>query len=428
MKKIFTILAILALVTTLSPAAFATNGDNLIGVGPTSRAMGGVGIAAPQDAISAVFANPAAMCFGPYCPTSQFDFAATLFAPKPSAEVTIGGQSFKEDSEDNVYPIPAIGFSVPVGGVDSKWRFGLSAYGVSGLGVDYRNSDLDNPNAFGAGAPLIQGEYSQLQIMKFAPAFAYQATPRLSLGLAVHVNYADLDLRNGSSPGWSFGVQPGIIWRPLDNLSLGLTYVSPQEVDHERVLQPSPQDPTFTSPDLKLESPQQVGLGVAYEFVEFGLLLEANGKWINWSDANGYDDFDWNDQYVIALGAQWEVIPKLFLRLGYNYAENPVDDHDGWDGSFGALGPNDTVTVQGTVFPRYYYESFRIVGFPAIVEHHLTLGIGYEFNEAFSFNLGYMHAFKNDIKETGTAPSGQQAELKSELYENALDFGFTWRF
>ena len=34
-----------------STSALATNGDNLIGIGPISRAMGGTGIAAPQDAI-----------------------------------------------------------------------------------------------------------------------------------------------------------------------------------------------------------------------------------------------------------------------------------------------------------------------------------------------------------------------------------------
>ena len=87
MRKLFTVLVVVALVATLSPAAFATNGTQLIGIGPTSRAMGGVGIAAPQDAISAVFANPAGMCFGPYCPSSQFDFAGTIFMPEPKAEI-----------------------------------------------------------------------------------------------------------------------------------------------------------------------------------------------------------------------------------------------------------------------------------------------------------------------------------------------------
>ncbi|MBW2513954.1 MAG: hypothetical protein JRE21_05225, partial [Deltaproteobacteria bacterium] len=68
MKKVSTIIAISAIIAMSAGLSWATNGDNLIGVGPTSRAMGGVGVASPQDSISAIFANPAAMCFGAYCP------------------------------------------------------------------------------------------------------------------------------------------------------------------------------------------------------------------------------------------------------------------------------------------------------------------------------------------------------------------------
>src|SRR5512135_3039984 len=68
--------------------ASATNGDNLMAIGPIARSMGGVGVAAPQDAISAVFANPAAMCFGPYCPGTEVNFGGTLFMPKVDATVT----------------------------------------------------------------------------------------------------------------------------------------------------------------------------------------------------------------------------------------------------------------------------------------------------------------------------------------------------
>jgi long-chain fatty acid transport protein len=95
----------------MSTSVLATNGDNLIGVGPISRAMGGVGIAAPQDAISAVFANPAAMCFGPFCPTGEVDFAGTLFMPDVKAKVSgpgVGG-TIKASSDDEVYAIPAFG-------------------------------------------------------------------------------------------------------------------------------------------------------------------------------------------------------------------------------------------------------------------------------------------------------------------------------
>jgi long-chain fatty acid transport protein len=89
--------------------------------------------------------------------------------------------------------------------------------------------------------------------------------------------------------------------------------------------------------------------------------------------------------------------------------------------------PAGTTNVQGMDFPNPVYEEFRIIGFPAVVEHHVTAGIGYEFSPRFSMHLGYMHAFENDIKESGTGFFGAET-LKSTLTENGLDFGLTWRF
>ena len=82
MKRNAHTLALAAIGLGLATPAFATNGDNLIGIGPISRALGGTGIAAPQDAISAVFANPAAMCISPSCASPQADIALTLFMPE----------------------------------------------------------------------------------------------------------------------------------------------------------------------------------------------------------------------------------------------------------------------------------------------------------------------------------------------------------
>jgi len=429
MRKLFTVLVVVALVATLSPAAFATNGTQLIGIGPTSRAMGGVGIAAPQDAISAVFSNPAGMCFGPYCPSSQFDFAGTLFMPEPKAEIKASGQTTKANSRDNNYAIPAIGFSVPIGEAESRWRFGLSAYGVSGLGVDYRDTALDKNDAFFAGtpfeSPLAAGIYTNTQLMKFAPTIAYQALPNLSVGTSFQVNYSALDLGDGTVAAYSYGVKIGTIYKPIDPLSIGLVYTSPQSATYNHVFD---FNNNGRRQNLTLEEPQQVGLGVAYEFTEARLLLETNGKWINWSNADGYKDFDWDDQYVIALGAQWEAIDHLFFRVGWNYAEHPVDDNDNWDGAFGPTGPNDSVNVQGKSLPRYYYESFRVIGFPAVVEHHITAGIGYELGESLKVDFSYMHAFENQLSESGTAPDGSDAKLKSKLSEDAISFAFSWRF
>ena len=335
MRKLLTVLLAIMLVATLSPVVLATNGTELIGIGPTSRSMGGVGIAAPQDAISAVFSNPAAMCFGPYCPSSQFDFAGTIFMPEPKAEITASGQTYKANARDQNYAIPAIGFSVPIGGPDTRWRFGLSAYGISGLGVDYRDTNLDRPDYFFTGTPnelpLAAGTYTNYQLMKFAPTIAYQVLPNLSVGTSFQVNYSTLDLGQGGVAAYSYGVKLGAIYKPLDQLSLGLVYTSPQKATYNKVYD---FNGNGNEQNLTLEQPQEVGLGVAYEFLKPRVLLETNVKWINWSDAKGYDDFDWNDQWVFAVGGQWEAIDHVFFRVGYNYAKNPVDDHDGWNGGF----------------------------------------------------------------------------------------------
>lgn len=423
MRRIFVVLAVLGLVAIVAPPAMATNGDNLMSIGPISRAMGGVGIAAPQDAISAVFSNPAAMCFGPYCPGSEFNFAGTLFMPKVDAKV--GGIS--ADSDDKVYAIPAIGLSVPITNTFPLWRFGLSAYGVSGLGVDYRNTSIDQPQFFNFGPmgqfPLVAGEYTQLQILKFAPSIAFQPNERFSLGLAVHIDYANLDLRSGSSHNYGLGVQLGALYKLTDSISVGATYISPQEVNHKNV---KDFDGDGVADNLKLEAPQQFGVGIAVEPVKDKLLIEADVKWINWEDATGYNDFDWKNQWVFAIGAQFKPTKQLALRVGYNYGENPVREHNNFVGAT-PLGPNMT-SVQGKFLPVYYYETFRIIGFPAIVKQHLTFGIGYELSKRFAINAGYTHAFEETIRESGTNIAGQPVTLESRLSEDSLEFGFTWRF
>lgn len=400
MKKLLILMLAVIMLSALAGTAMATNGDNLIGIGPISRAMGGVGIAAPQDAISATFANPAGMCFGPYCPGSEVNFSGTLFWPKPSTRVVGFGPTVAKDSDKKTYAIPAFGLSVPI---NPKWRFGLSAYGVSGLGVDYRDTGV--PNDIN----------TQLQIMKFSPNVAYLINDNLSVGVGIHIDYSSLDLGSGTSFGYGLGAQVGLIYKVTDHVSIGATYRTPQSVDHDNV---SDFDGDGTFDDLELASPQEFGIGVAVEPMLGKLLIEVDGKWVNWKDADGYEDFDWDDQYVIAVGVQYKPTEQLALRVGYNYGENPVNEHNNFN-------PAGTTKVQGKVVPNPNYEFLRIVGFPAIVEQHLTFGVGYEVSDSLAFNVGYMHAFEETITETS---QGGAFTLESELEEDSVEFGVTWRF
>ncbi|MGA1865279.1 MAG: OmpP1/FadL family transporter [bacterium] len=408
-------------------SVFATNGDNLIGVGPNSRSMGGVGIAASQDAIGAVFANPATMCFSPLCPGSEFNFAGTLFMPKVNAKIELDGTTYAADSERKVYGIPAIGLSTQLTDNLPYWRFGLAAYGISGLGVDYRDTDLDQPNFYNFGkdtsgnditAPLIAGEFTQLQIMKFAPAIAYQPGSQFSLGLALHIDYANLDLGSGASFNYGYGVQVGTLYKLGDHISLGATYITPQKVEYKKVVD---FDDDGDRDTLELEAPQELGVGAALHLMSDKLLLEMDGKWVNWGNAKGYEDFGWKDQWVLAFGAQFKATRKLSMRAGFNYGKNPVEIHNNFVGT-------DPILVQGKSMPSYYYETFRFIGFPAIVQNHLTLGIGYEFTPQFAVRAGYMHAFKEEVRENGTAMNGQPVTLESNLSEDSIEFGLTLGF
>ncbi len=425
MLMVIKVVVLLVIGVMVPVCALATNGDNLIGVGPISRAMGGVGIASPQDAISAVFSNPAAMCFGAFCPSNQTDFAGTAFIPDIHAKIATMGNVFSVHSDPRVFPVPALGISYEFPELP-KVRFGFGAYGVTGLGVDYRGTAIDQPNFFNFGPfgsfPLAAGAFSNLQIMKFAPTVAYQATPWLSIGAALNISYSTLDLRNGQNSGFAAGTQVGAIVKPHDRVSIGFTYTSPQEVNHHKVLV----GPNFTQQSLALSSPHNIGVGVGFDAIPKKLLFEVDFKYLNWANAMGYRNFDWGDQFVVGVGAQYKPIPKLALRLGYNFGNNPVKQHNNWVGAT-AAGPTLT-TIQGTPIPTYYFETFRVIGFPALVEHHLTLGVGYEFTEHFSVNVGYMHAFSNSLSESGTNLAGQPTTLKSTLVENGIDLGLSWRF
>ena len=70
----------------------------------------------------------------------------------------------------------------------------------------------------------------------------------------------------------------------------------------------------------------------------------------------------------------------------------------------------------------------RIIGFPAVVEHHLTLGAGYQFSERLSIHAGYVRAFEKSVSQKGTDLYGMPVELESTLSEDSIEFGLSYRF
>lgn len=400
MNKASKVLAAALVVAGLAVNGFATNGDNLIGVGPTSRSMGGTGIAAPQDAISAIFSNPAALS---QITGSQFDFAGTFFAPTvkatviaPSAPFPMPG-NWKATSQDAAYAIPAIGLTTPM---NDKMMFGVAAYGVSGMGVDYRNKDPMNTN-------------TKVSVMKFVPAVSYKYGA-FSYGAGLDIDYQAADFGQGLSHNYALGARLGAGYE-YQKWNFGLTYVTPQTVDHKRIFNFDQLFGSTSFDNLKLANPAQYGAGVSFKGLD-KWLISADVKYVDWANAKGYKDFGWQSQTVYALGVQNKTTDKLTLRAGWNYGKSPLKIHN----NFNLAGATN---VQGTNMPTFGYEYFRVIGFPGVAENHVTIGAGYQFTPKFTLNLGYKKALAKTITET----SGP-VTLKSKLSEDAYDLGLTFKF
>jgi long-chain fatty acid transport protein len=400
------------------PIHASTEGDNLIGVGAGARALGGTGVAAPTDVTGAIADNPAGLGLLPATQRLEVDANVTDFLPHVSANV--GGVAARSASKN--YPVPSLSIAGPLDSKEGSWLYGFAAYGVTGLGVDYIGTSIDTalaPTAF----PLVAGTRTELKLGEVAPALAYRISPQWTVGLAVQAQYGRLDLGDGGRHGYGVGVEPGLTLKPTEGLTLGVSYVSAKPITYKNV---TDFDGNGTLDNLKLTSPQEVKFGLGYEILPGRLHLSSEVNWVNWGGAAGYADFGWKNSWDYALGLDYTAIPgKLELRVGYNFGDNPVKAENGFNG---AGAPANVTVVQGKNVPNYYYQTFRVIGFPAIVDQHLSFGVEYHVTAQVAIDAGYTHSFKNTITETGTNLLGNPVTLSSSLSEDSIELGVRYSF
>jgi len=384
MKQIKTFISVAALIHISAAFSLATNGDIMEGIGPVSEALGGTGVAAPQDGLTALVNNPAGLAFTPNSDKTEISFGLTLFQPTVKAKITTPAGRLSGNSDDPTSYIPFLSYSQPVG---DNWNIAFGAYGVSGMGVDYRDKgwDLDGNPANG-----YEGDaFSKYSSLKLVPAASYKITDAFSAGIALHVNYSRLDLNQGDTDDLSAGAAIGAAYR-IGAFQLGASYTTPQKSTFKKVYNFDAFMGDTQKDNLTLEQPATYAAGVAWNITE-DWLVEFNTKYLTWGDSEGYDDFDWQNQMVYAIGTQYRATEKLVLRAGFNYAKNPVNEHSDWN-------PQGITEIQGKAVPTMGYELLRNIGFPAIVESHLTLGFGLNLTETLAVNVSYAHAFKKTIR------------------------------
>jgi len=395
-----------ALVFAPAKEASATDGHFLFGVGAISAAMGGANTAAPVDLLGTFYLNPAGlMAFDGF--RSEFSFE--LFKPDRtvSSEVTgLGGDATRSVSD--FVPIPAIGLTAKLN--NEKVVLGIGALGIGGFGVNYAASTTNpiltpQPNGFGQ-------VYSDYSLMKFTPAVAFAPSEKIWVGAALNVDWARLtvmpapfaspDVDAGPPPtafypsasaadgAFGFGFQVGLLWKINDMFNVGAAYTSEQwfeEFNFQSTVA-NPNLATFGTPrefNFKLNVPAMVSGGLAVYALP-NLLLSGDFRYYFYESTPGFEvpetgivnpdfsvaGFGWTNIYSIHAGFEWWPVEKFALRGGYNYSQNPIPDS---------------------------LAMFNVPA-PAIVQHHASVGLGWQVTRRFQISAAYYRAFEN----TGTGP------------------------
>jgi len=404
MKKniIFSFLSIMAAVF-IATSAHATNGMRMIGFGPVQNSMGGVSVGVPLDAAS-VLTNPAGMSFL----TGRIDFGASYFKPsvkyKAIEDPAAGGHAIMYDgvtfdSDRGASPVPAFGLIIPI---NDSLRFGIGAYGIAGMGVDYKQN-------------IYQGvTYTSYSQMRFAPGLSYKINDIISLGVTLNIMYGTMEFNAGGptqqphmgASSFGYGATIGLLVKPVDFLQIGLAYESKSFFEDYKFN-------TITGEEkLEFNQPQSATIGFGIKPIK-DLVIGFDVQWINWADTVGENlpkyktitgmtlpwNMDWDDQFVYKVGIQYAVHPMVTLRAGYNYGKMPLNSN----------------------------RAFENMAFPAVSEHHITAGVGLNLNKNLTVNVGGMYS--PPAKITGSNRLQQYIQYyEAEMSQYSLDMGLSYTF
>lgn len=383
-----------------SGTAIANNGDQMVGHSAITNAMGGAITAAPQD-VTTSLSNPAGLAFLSLgSQATRFDMTVALLNPNRSMNGV--------DSDSSAYVMATGGFAFQSELLGSNVYLGVGAYPISGGGVDFPST------AFKVGTSNVAVVANRMS-MRIGPAVAYKASDRLSIGANLSLSLNQMSTKNVTvTPGMpptvssqnfpndvAYGaafVLGGLYWLN-DRTSVGASYTSRSYNE----------DLVWNMDDgkwrLSFDDPQTVAFGIAHR-PSAQLLLSADLKWFNYSDVrdsailygptpakNKPIAYSWDDQYVLALGAKYDLTPRLTLLAGYNYGKSPISAED--------INNNAGVT--------------------AIVEHHLSAGITSKVTRHSSLTLSLIHGFKNEM----TASIGAPTTVSFETNLASLQFTYT---
>ena len=383
----------------------------------------GTAVTATPDNPSTIFYNPAGLT---QLPGHNFRLGVYGISLEPTYRNPTTGETF--GNRDKLHALPHFFYSY---GTD--WHglsFGLGVYMPSALGAHWPD---------GTGFRTLTTK-SLLQQVAITPTVAVKLLDSLSLGAGLAVNYASIDLRQGilwpkdafdqlrfQGEGWNVSGNFGLLWQPLEQLSLGATVdtgtritVRGNTTAYNNVAFPPgypfyPPFSTHSDAHANLPLPLKAKGGISYRPTPHWN-VEFDAEYVDWQalgtitihQQSGLPGllpqdlstvYDWDASWYYTLGATRSFDNGWRVSAGYIFNENSV--------------------------PKAHY-------LPAVADenrHFFSAGVGRK-GKQFDFDVAYQFGWGPERTITGSDASaaGQTADGDYRFLSHAVAVSLGWHF
>jgi long-chain fatty acid transport protein len=403
----------------VAQSAYATNGYFAHGFGVNDQALGGAGVALPQDSLDAAV-NPANMAFL----GKRYDLGIAFF--NPNRQYTVNGNpsgfpgtfglapgTVKSDSE--WFVIPSFGANWVI---DENSSFGLSIFGNGGMNTDYPT------NTFGGSTPT----GVDLMQLFIAPTYARKLAPQHAIGITPILAYQRFEANglqafggfssdpnnltnNGHDDSYGYGARIGYQGEIVPSLNLGLAYqtrIYMSELDKYKGLFAEQGDfdiPSNWTVGLAFKATPELAFVFDVQRINYSEVKSINNPLIpniqtSPLGSDGGAGFGWKDMTIYKIGVQWKSSKEWTWRAGYSTGNQPI--------------PESEVL-------------FNILA-PGVIEQHVTAGFTRATADNQDLNFALTRALSHSIAGPNPleAPGQQTIELKMDQWQIAASY--SWKF
>lgn len=404
----------------VAQGAYATNGYFANGYGVNDQALGGAGVALPQDSLDAAV-NPANMAFlgkrydfglAFFNPNRQYTVTGPAGPPSPTAPFPLTPGTVKSNS--TLFVLPSFGANWVI---DANSSFGLSIFGNGGMNTDYPTSTF-----FGSeptGVDLMQLFIAPTYARKLGSKHAIGITPILAMqrfdakGLQAFGGFSS-DPNNLSNNGYAYsygyGARIGYQGEIISNLlNVGLsyqtrTYMSAFNEYKGLFAEQGDFDiPSNWTAGLAVKATQDLTFVFDVQRINYSEIKAINNPMLpnlmtTQLGNDGGAGFGWKDMWVYKVGVQWKSSKEWTWRAGYSTGTEPI--------------PSSEVL-------------FNILA-PGVITQHVTAGFTKAMTDNQDFNLAVTRALPHTVNGPNPLDTAQNIQLKMDQWQVAVSY--SWKY